>query len=63
MAGIASSAVNLNQIQLSKVLVSNSTFINNTGAFSFLEKAYHLPFYEFLTMKTNLLNFISQVPS
>jgi hypothetical protein len=61
LAGNGPSAISIKSVQ--KSFIQNSSFVNNTGAFSFLEKEYALPFYEILTMRSNHLNFISLVGS
>ena len=57
-AGIAAAAINLYQFSLTDTVIENSTFLNNSGSFTFLEEEYELPFYNVLTMRTNFLNFI-----
>jgi hypothetical protein len=33
-------------------------YSNNTGAYSFLERIYGTPFYEVLTLRTRLINYL-----
>ena len=59
MAGRAGSGMNIYHIQNSSISISNTTFFNNTGSFSFLEKQFALPFYEILCMRSNRLNYFT----
>ena len=60
-SGQGSSCLDFHQVPQSEVILSNLTFFNNTGSFSFLEEEKGLPFYQLLTMRKYKLNFISHV--
>jgi len=56
LAGNGPAAIDINSVRKSRI--ENNSFLNNTGAFSFLEEEYGLPFYEVLSMRSNHLNYI-----
>jgi hypothetical protein len=60
-SGQRGSAINLKDIQSSKVHLRNNIFKNNTGSFSFLEREHLLPFFEILAMKQHFLNYFTHV--
>lgn len=56
-AGFEASALSLKNLPATQVSLTDMTFSNNSGAYSFLEKEHDLPFYGALTMRRYSLNF------
>lgn len=57
-AGQRGAAINLENIQRSRISIRNVSFFNNTGAYSFFEEEHSLPFYEWITMRQYKLNYV-----
>ena len=57
-SGQKGSAINIVEVETSKIIISSTVFMNNTGSYSLYEKMYALPFYEVLSLRKNRMNFI-----
>jgi len=61
-AGQYGSAINIENILASQVEIKQINFANNTGAYSMFESEHALPFFELLSLRKYMLNFM-QLPT
>lgn len=58
--GQKGSAINIESVNNQEVQVTNSYFVNNSAAFSMIEKELDLPFFRYLTKRKHRLNYFQQ---